>query len=134
MQPPASRTPGPSPAVLPREMPDRIVRRSLEIPANLHDFLRDAAPHLADGFDYPRMQPVNREMFTDDWRIREADLLFEIPFLDPDLSMPAIVCVFLEHQSGTDRLAPLRMLFTTTGYWERRWRRLGAVSRSSAHA
>jgi hypothetical protein len=103
-------------------MPDRIVRRSLTVPANLHDFLRDAAPALADGFDYTRMQSVNREMFTDDWRIREADLLFEIPFLDPALPLPALVCVLLEHQSDTDRAVPLRMLFTATGYWERCWR------------
>src|SRR5258708_37998035 len=111
MQPPASRPAGPGPAALPREMPDRIVRRSLATPANLHDFLRDAAPDLADGFDYSRMQPVNREMFTDDWRIREADLLFEIPFQDPTLPLPAIVCVFLEHQSGTDRLPAGRTVF-----------------------
>ena len=116
MQPPASRTPGPEVGALPREMPDRIMRRSLEVAANLHDFLRDARPELADGFDYARMQPVNREMFTDDWRVREADLLFEIPFLDPALPQPALVCVLVEHQSGTDRLVPLRMLFTTTGY------------------
>ncbi len=119
MQPQAGGTPAGATPQPPREMPDRLVRRSLEVPANLHDFLRDAAPQHSEGFDYTRVRPVNREMFTGDWRIREADLLFEIPFLDETLTVPAIVCVLLEHQSDTDRPIPLRMLFTTTGYWER---------------
>ncbi len=104
MQPPAPSSVGPGPGRLPREMPDRIVRRSLEVPANLHDFLRDAVPRLSEGFDYARMRPVNREMFTDDWRIREADLLFENPFLDETLTVHALVCVLIEHQSDTDRM------------------------------
>src|SRR3954447_16380740 len=100
MHPPPTPRPGRATGALPREMPDRIVRRSLEVAANLHDFLRDARPELADGFDFARMQPVSREMFTDDWRVREADLLFEIPFLDPVLPQPALVCVLVEHQSN----------------------------------
>jgi hypothetical protein len=102
-------------------MPDRIMRRSLEVPANLHDFLRNAAPHLAEGFNYAAMRPVNRETFTADWRIREADLLLEVPFRDPAAPLPGLVCVLMEHQSDTDRVMPLRMLLGMTGYWERRW-------------
>jgi hypothetical protein len=121
MRPTPSTQPSPGSGVLPRELPDRIVRRTLAVPENLPDFLRDASPQVAEGFDYSRMQPVNREMFTDDWRFREADLLFEIPFLDSTLDVPALVCVLIEHQSDVDRMVPLRMLFTATGYWERRW-------------
>lgn len=114
---------------LPREIPDRMIRRSLENPANLRDFLRFAVPQLADGFDFAGLEPLGREFFSDDWRLREADLLFEIPYRAEGVTTPALVCLMLEHQSDSDPLVPLRTLVTVAGYWEKCWRQWAELKR-----
>jgi hypothetical protein len=98
-----------------------MVRDTLQTPANLRDFLRDALPDVADRLDYAKMRPLEREIVGGDWRVREADLLFEIPYLQSP-HPPALIAVLVEHQSDTDPLIPLRTLLMTTGYWERVWR------------
>ncbi len=35
----------------PRTLPDQFIRESLQHPASLREFLQDAVPHLAAGFD-----------------------------------------------------------------------------------
>jgi predicted transposase YdaD len=112
MQPPPS----------PRDLPDRILRRSLQHPANLRDFLRAVVPQLADGFVCERARLLDREFFLDDWRRREADLPFEIPYRTGVEELLALVYVLIEHQSDTDPFLPLRMLYSTVVYWDRQWR------------
>jgi hypothetical protein len=118
-----------SPADQPGDLPDRIIRQSLRNPANLRDFLRDAVPHLADGFDYDRARVIDREFFLDDWRRREADLPFEIPYRTTEGEELALVYVLIEHQSDTDPFLPLRMLYETVCYWDRQWREWEALPR-----
>jgi len=36
---------------LPRQLPDRMIRESLQTPANLRDFLQDCVPDVADHLD-----------------------------------------------------------------------------------
>jgi hypothetical protein len=109
------------PEELPRKTPDRMIRDSLQDPANLRDFLRDALPAVADHLDYAKLRPLEREIIGGDWRVREADLLFEIPYLGtPDSS--ALIALLIEHQSDTDAIVPLRTLLIAIGYWERIWR------------
>jgi hypothetical protein len=108
-------------ADLPRDLPDRIFRRSLRRPANLSDFLHLVVPRLADGFDCERARLLDREFLTEDWRRREADLPFEVPYRTAGGEEPALVCVLIEHQSDTDPLMPLRLLAYAVGYWDLQW-------------
>jgi hypothetical protein len=106
-------------ADLPRDLPDRIFRQSLRRPANLGDFLHLVVPQLADGFDCDRARLLDREFLTEDWRRREADLPFEVPYRTAEGEEPALVCVLIEHQSDTDPLMPLRLLSYVVWYWDR---------------
>jgi hypothetical protein len=105
----------------PRDFIDRLIRTLLGRAANLADFMRVAKPLLAPGFDFTRARPSQREFITDDWRRREADLLFEIPYRW-GVDQEVLVWVLLEHQSDTDAIAPLRVLFETMMAWAGEWR------------
>jgi hypothetical protein len=106
----------------PRDLTDRIIRQALCHPANLRSFLQQAVPGLADGFDCERLHLLERVFAMDDWRSREADLPFEIPYrLGPD-EIRALVFVLIEHQSAEDPAMPLRLLYFVVLYWERQWR------------
>src|SRR6058998_40761 len=106
----------------PRDLPDRVIRQALRHPANLRAFLHQAAPALAGGFDCDRSRLLEREFPLDDWRRREADLPFEIPYRLGDEERWALVYVLLEHQSAEDPAMPLRLLYFVVLYWERQWR------------
>src|SRR5260370_37813260 len=108
--------------LLPRDLTDRLIRESLHHPANLRSFLRQAVPELADGFDCERARLLERGLLTEDWRERESDLPFEIPYRVGENEVWALVCVLIEHQSDTDPLMPLRLLTYATLYWDRQWR------------
>lgn len=94
----------------PRNLPDQVIRDSLQDRDNLREFLHAAIPELADGFDYERAQPMERDFLMEDWRGRTADLPIEIPYRTAEGEQTALVCVFIEHQSDTDALMPLRVL------------------------
>src|SRR5438093_690354 len=94
----------------PRQLSDRMLRDSLQRPANLRDFLQAARPSLAAGFDFDRAHVLPREFFSADWHGREADLVFEIPYQVAGRVHPAVVGVLIEHQSDTDVAIPLRSL------------------------
>ena len=104
-----------------RDLADRVMRASLLDPDNLRTFLEAAVPDLAPGFDCTRRRLLDREFPLPDWRRREADLPFEIPYRLGDSETWALVCVLLEHQSDTDPLMPLRLLLYATVYWDRQW-------------
>ncbi len=112
----------PSPSEPPRDLADRMIRQALRHPANLCAFLRQAVPTLADGFDYDRCRLLDREFPLDDWRRREADLPFEVPYRLGNEELWALVYVLLEHQSAEDPAMPLRLLLFAALYWERQWR------------
>ena len=100
----------PAPSEPPRDLADRMVRQALRHPANLRAFLHQAVPELADGFDYDRCRLLDREFPLEDWRRREADLPFEVPYRLGDEELWALVYVLLEHQSAEDPAMPLRLL------------------------
>ncbi len=104
-----------------RDLADRTIREALQNPENLRQFLEQAVPELAAGFDCTRARLLDREFPLEDWRRREADLPFEIPYRLGDTEVWALVCVLLEHQSDTDPLMPLRLLLFATIYWDRQW-------------
>ncbi|MBY0230460.1 MAG: Rpn family recombination-promoting nuclease/putative transposase [Gemmataceae bacterium] len=98
------------------------MRTALAHPVELADFLRLARPDLAAHFRFDAAQPLGREVVTEDWRRREADLPFLIPFRRVDGGETAVqVYVLLEHQSAGDPLVPLRQLFLTVAHWNDQW-------------
>jgi hypothetical protein len=106
----------------PRNLPDQVIRDSLKNAANLREFLHAVVPDLVAGFDCSRAREISREFPWEDWRIREADLPFEIPYRTADGEGTALVCVLIEHQSDTDTMMPLRALYFGVGYWDRQWK------------
>jgi hypothetical protein len=117
------------PAEPPRDLTDRVMRQSLRDADNLRDFVRSAVPELADGFDDQQARLVDREYFLGDWRRREADLPFEIPYRTAAGEEWALVYVLIEHQSDTDPMMPLRLLYGVVCYWDRQWRDWEALPR-----
>jgi hypothetical protein len=77
---------------------------------------------VAAHLDFPRLREVEREFILEDWRGRESDRLFEIPYVKDGQSSEVLVCVLVEHQSRPDPRMPLRVLLYAVLYWERRWR------------
>jgi hypothetical protein len=105
-----------------RDFPDRAIRRLLIHPHNLRDLIADVAGELAAALDFDRSEPLDREFLLEDWRRRESDLLFRVPFRAPETAPPALVCVLVEHQSVPDPTMPLRMLLYAVLSWEREWK------------
>jgi hypothetical protein len=107
------------------DFPDRAIRRLLEDPHNLRDLLAAVLPDMVDRFDFDHVQAVGREFVLDDWRRRESDLLFRLPWRAAsglEGVPPALVCVLIEHQSAPDPRMPLRILLYAVLYWEQEWR------------
>ena len=105
-----------------RDFPDRAIRRLLMDPRNLRDLVADVAGELAAALDLERTEVLDRAFLLEDWRRRESDLLFRVPFCTPEAAPPALVCVLVEHQSAPDPTMPLRMLLYAVLYWERQWK------------
>jgi hypothetical protein len=94
----------------------------LQDPRNLADLLAEASPEIAARFEFDRAELLDREFLLEDWRRRESDLLYRVPFREEPESEPALVCVLLEHQSAPDPLMPLRLLVYMTLFWDRQWK------------
>lgn len=103
------------------DFPDRAIRSLLANPHNLAELVTAVVPDLASALDFLRAEPVDRSFLLDDWRRREADLLFRVPLRAGD-GEGALVCVLLEHQSAVDPVMPLRTLLYAVLYWEREWK------------
>lgn len=105
-----------------RDFPDRAFRMLLENPDNLRELIGDLVPDVAARLDFPRRELVGREFLLEDWRGRESDLLFRIPYRASDADRSLLVCLLLEHQSVADPRMPLRLLLYAVLYWEREWK------------
>jgi hypothetical protein len=104
------------------DFPDRAIRKLLENPANLRDLIAAVLPDLVDRFDFSRREIVPRTFLLDDWRRRESDMLFRLPFLSADELPAALVCLLIEHQSKPEPPMPLRVLVYAALYWEQEWK------------
>jgi hypothetical protein len=107
------------------DFPDRAIRKLLENPHNLRDLLEAVVPDLVDRFDFDRVEIVPRAFLMDDWRRRESDMLFRLPWLEEIIGEDAphiLVCVLIEHQSEPDLRMPLRVLLYAVLYWEQEWK------------
>ena len=57
----------------PYDFADRSVRDALKQESNLREFLLDAIPDIAKDLDFNRVEQIEREFLTEDWRGRESD-------------------------------------------------------------
>jgi hypothetical protein len=104
------------------DFPDRAIRRLLEAPHNLRDLLADLAPEIARRFDFEQREILPRSFLLDDWRRREADMFFRLPFQDEPGAPPALVCILVEHQSEAEPALPLRTLLYAVLHWQEEWK------------
>jgi len=103
-----------------REFPDRSIRWLLETPDNLHGLLSVVVGDLAKRIDYSRTELLNRTFILDDFRKREADIIFKAPFLSTKENgslSEVIIYILIENQSTVDRMMPFRMLTYMMQVW-----------------
>jgi Putative transposase, YhgA-like len=103
------------------DFPDRAIRSLQSFPAHLRELVQDVAPQIVPRLDFDHSRPLERDFPLPDWRRREADLLFHVPFRG-EADQETLVCLLIEHQSAADPPAPLRTLWYAVLYWERQWR------------
>jgi predicted transposase YdaD len=108
-----------------REFSDRSIQWLLETPDNLRGLLQVVSPDLAKQINYAKLNRINRTFILDDFQKREADMIFEAPFIDDsgtDLK-EVIIYILIESQSTVDPTMPFRLLFYMTHIWDmqRRW-------------
>jgi hypothetical protein len=106
----------------PRDFPDRSIRKELENAANLHELLDDIIPELVPRLDFEGIERLDRAFLLDDWRNRESDLLFSLPYRTDQENTRVLICILIDHQSQPDPRMLLRMLVYTVLFWEREWR------------
>ena len=96
----------------------------MEHPDNLRELVGAAAPDLAGGFVFSRTRKLDRALPLPDWRRRESDLLFSIPWQESagGPTTEALVCLLMEQQSQEDAAMPLRTLLYAVLFWEREWK------------
>lgn len=112
----------PAPTELPRDFPDKVIRQTLLHPHNLREFLARVLPEHVNGFDFTHVVPLTREFLSADWRGREADLLFVIPYHDPSgVEQDCMIEILTEHQSAPDPSTVLRSLLYASSSWESAW-------------
>lgn len=105
-----------------RKFPDHATRELLGNPDNLRDLVAQVFPELVDHLDFARIKSVEREFRLEDWRGREADRLFELPYHEAGMDVSVLVCILVEHQSTPDPLMPFRLLQYAVLYWDRQWK------------
>jgi len=84
-----------------REFPDRSIRWLLETPDNLYGLLLISIGDLAKRIDYKRLEQLNRTFIQEDFRKREADMVFIAPFSEKT-EHEVLIYILLEHQSSVD--------------------------------
>ena len=106
----------------PRDPADRVIRQALAASCQSPPVPASSRARAGRRFDCQRGRLLERELPLDDWRRREADLPFEVPYRLGDDELWALVYVLIEHHSGEDPVMPLRVLYFVVLYWERQWR------------
>jgi hypothetical protein len=80
------------------DFPDRAFHQLLQDPGNLRNLLAALLPDLVDRFDFAQLEVVPPAFLTADWRRRESDLLFRLPFRPQatgEALPPVLICLLL---------------------------------------
>jgi hypothetical protein len=98
---------------------DRSIRKLLQRPDRVRELVRLVALELVDHLDFSRLEKVERTFILEDYREREADLVFVLPFLEETEQglREVIVYILIEHQSSPDPTMPFRVLFYMVRVW-----------------
>jgi hypothetical protein len=100
------------------EFPDRAIRWLLETPDNVKGLLLAVVADLAKNIDYIHLQRLDRTFISDNFRKREADLVFTAPFIDEQETREIIIYILIENQSTVDPTMPFRILSYMLRIWE----------------
>jgi hypothetical protein len=102
------------------DFPDRAIRWLLETPDNVRGLLSVVVAGLAKRIDYSRIQRLDRTFIADNFRKREADLVFTAPFTDETEGSigEVIIYILLENQSTFDPTMSFRILSYMLRIWE----------------
>ena len=65
-----------------REFPDRSIQWLLETPDNVCGLLKIISSDLASRINYNQLRNLKRTFILDNFRKREADIVFEDPFVN----------------------------------------------------
>lgn len=103
-----------------REFPDRSIQWLLETPDNVRGLLNIISSDLANKINYGQLKNLKRTFILDNFRKREADIIFEAPFFDESDNIPSevIIYILIEHQSTIDPAIPFRLLSYMTQIWD----------------
>jgi len=103
-----------------REFPDRSIQWLLETPDNVRGLLKIISSDLANRINYGQLRNLKRTFILDNFRKREADIVFEAPFLDEPGNIPSevIIYILIEHQSTIDPAIPFRLLSYMIQIWD----------------
>jgi len=82
--------------------------------------LLSAVADLAKHIDYTRLQRLDRTFISDNFRKRDADLVFIAPFLDEqeEITREVIIYILIENQSTVDPTMLFRILSYMLRIWE----------------
>lgn len=102
-----------------REFPDRSTKWLLGSPENLRGFLLTAVSDIAQRIDYTRLMKLERTFIGENFRKREADLVFTAPFIDEKDGETREIIIFLliEHQASVDPTMTFRVLYYLMQIW-----------------
>jgi len=102
------------------EFPDRAIRWLLETPDNVKGLLLAVVADIAKNIDYNHLQRLDRTFISDNFRKREADLVFTAPFIDEqdEITREVIIYILIENQSTVDPTMPFRILSYMLRIWE----------------
>ncbi len=98
------------------DFPDRGIKWLLEFIPNLQGVMELIAPELARHIDFEQVERIPTSFIPDNLRRQESDLLFRVPFLDPNTQQCRELWIYLliEHQSTPDPSMGFRFLFYMT--------------------
>ena len=107
-----------------REFPDRGIKWLLESKENVEALLDIVADDLSKNMDFSKLEKLPQSFIPDNLRKQESDLLFLVPFRDPEAEKvrKVMIYILIEHQSTPDRVMNFRVLFYMLQIWDRQRR------------
>ena len=98
--------------------PDRSAKWLIRQREHLQALLEMLAGEIADALDFGRVEQLHRSFISDELRTQESDMIFSVPFRDPNgRCEEVIIYILIEHQSTVDPSMELRLLSYMTQIW-----------------
>ena len=109
-----------------KQFPDRSAKWLLENTENLRGLLEIIAGDIVEHLDFSKVEIKNTTFIPDNLRQQESDLVYLLPFRDPNNTDVAVgstatevmIYILVEHQSTVDRTMGFRLLFYMCQIWD----------------